>query len=105
MDDLIVHKNRTNVLSVSLGYDVSADIFTSEIREKALVGSPLIAEWDCDFLTDGTDGELVLTLDDSLVQAITQKSGYMDIKRLSGGEPYPVFNAPIKVVFQETVTQ
>ena len=103
MDDVVVYKNRTNVLSVNLGRDVSGDTFESEIREKAQVGSPLIAEWDVAFKTDGTDGELILTIDDSDVANITQKSGYMDIKRVSGGEPYAVF-PPMKVRFQETVT-
>lgn len=103
MDDIVVYKNRTNVLSVSLGSDVSADTFTSEIREKVGVASPLIATWDVAFLTDGTDGELVLTLDDSELVAVTQKAGYMDIKRTSGGEPYEVF-PPIKVKLVEVVT-
>jgi hypothetical protein len=104
MADIVVYKNRTNVISVSLGSDVSGDTFESEIREKALVGSPLIATWDVAFLTDGADGELVLTLDDSAVVDVTVKQGYMDIKRTSGGEPYEVF-APIKVLFKETVTE
>jgi len=103
MAEIVVYKNRTNVISVSLGTDVSSDILTSEIREKELVGSPLIATWDVTFATDGTDGELILTMDDSELVAVTQKQGYMDIKRMSGGEPYEVF-APIKVLFKETVT-
>lgn len=104
MADIVVYKNRTNRLSVSLGTDVSGDSFESEIREKALVASPLIATWDVAFLTDGVDGELVLTLDDSELSAVTQKAGYMDIKRVSGGEPYQVF-APVKVVFKNVVTE
>lgn len=103
MDDIVVYKNRTNVLSVSLGSDVSADTFESEIRDKVGVTSTLIATWDVAFLSDGTDGELVLTLDDTATDAITQKAGYMDIKRTSGGEPYEVF-PPIKVKFLEVVT-
>jgi hypothetical protein len=89
---------------VSLGTDVSGDTFESEIREKALVTAPLIATWTVEFLTDGIDGELVLTLDDSALLEVTQKVGYMDIKRTSGGEPYAVF-APVKVKFQDTVTE
>lgn len=104
MADVIVYKNRTNVLRVSLGFDVSADTFESQIREKATVTSPLIATWTSTFLTDGTDGELVLTCDNSLLTAVTQKSGYMDLKRISGGEPLAVY-APIKVVFIDTVTE
>ena len=103
-DDIVVYKNRTNILSVSLGTDVSADTFESEIREKASVTAPLIAAWDVAFLSDGADGELVLTLDDSALDAVTVKSGYMDIKRTSGGEPYAVF-PPVKVKFQDVVTE
>lgn len=103
MSDVIVYKNRTNVLRVSLGFDVSSDTFESEIREKASVLTPLIATWTVTFLTDGTDGELVLTCDNSLLGAVTQKSGYMDLKRISGGEPLAVY-APIRVVFVDTVT-
>ena len=103
MSDIIVYKNRTNVLSVSLGADVSGDTFASEIREKELGSSALVATWVVDFLTDGTDGELVLTLDDTGTETITVKQGYMDIKRISGGEPYEVF-PPVKVLFKETVT-
>lgn len=103
-DDIVVFKNRTNVMSVSLGTDVSADTFASEIREKASVISPLIATWDVEFATDGTDGELVLTLDNSELEDVTAKSGYMDIKKISGGEPYAVF-PPVKVKFQDVVTE
>ncbi len=103
MSDIVVYKNRTNVISVGLGVDVSGDTFESEIRERVGAGYPLIATWNVGFATDGTDGELVLTLDDAQLSAVTAKSGYMDIKRISGGEPYAVF-APIKVVFQDTVT-
>jgi hypothetical protein len=102
-ESVLVYKNRTNVLRVSLGYDVSADTFESEIREKATVDSTLIATWSASFLTDGTDGELVLTCDNSQLGAVTQKSGYMDIKRISNGEPLALY-APVKVTFIDTVT-
>lgn len=103
MSDIIVYKNRTNTLRVSLGFDVSGDTFESEIREKQLVSSPLVATWSVGFLTDGTDGELLLTVDNSELSSVIVKSGYMDIKRISGGEPLPVA-APMKVTFIETVT-
>ena len=104
MSDILVYKNRTNQLRVSLGIDVSADTFESEIREKATVSSPLIATWTCTFATDGTDGELILTVDDSALTNVIVKSGYMDIKRISAGEPLAVY-APTKVSFIDTVTQ
>jgi len=47
---------------------------------------------------------LILTLDNSLVSAITQTMGFMDLKRVTAGEPVPVFNRPLRVRFQEAVT-
>lgn len=100
-DKIIVHKNRTNVLTVSLGVDVSGDTITSEIRTS---GGALIAAWVVTFEGDGTDGELVLTLDNSVTSTITQTSGLMDIKRISNLEPIPVFDEPLEVEFRETIT-
>lgn len=102
--DLIVYKGRTNVITANLGIDVSGDTITSEIRTEEDVASTLIATWVVTFATNGVDGEVVLTLDNSVVNAIVQSNGYMDMKRMDGGEPKPVFNKPIKVVFQRTVT-
>lgn len=104
MADIVVYKNRTNSLAVNLGFDVSGDTFESQIRAKANVDAELIAEWTIAFMTDGTDGRLILTLDDSVLSDISQRTGYMDIKRTSGGEPYEVF-APLKVSFKDTVTE
>ena len=104
MEQLIVYKNRTTVVPVSLGFDVSQDTFTSQIREEEDSASPLIAEWTVSFLTDGTDGELLLTLDDSGTSQITKTKGFMDIKRVTGNEPVSVFDAPIEVLFRNTIT-
>ena len=98
---IIVHKNRVNVITVDMGMDVSADTITSEIRSAPDVNSPLIVAWDVVFDTDGTDGELILTIQDV---EITANSGYMDIKREAGGQPYPVFDRPLEVEFRGTVT-
>jgi hypothetical protein len=99
-----IYKNRTNILSVNLGVDVSNDTLVSQIREAANSTSPLIATWTITFLTNGVDGKLVFRLDDSVLTSITQKKGYMDIKRITGGEPIAVFSDPIQVVFKDTVT-
>ena len=101
---IIVHKNRTNIITVGLGYDVSADTITSEIRAQPEVDSPLLATWDVTFATDGEDGELVLTLDDTITAQISATSGFMDIKRVTGSEPVPVFDKPLEVIFRGTVT-
>lgn len=101
---IIVHKGRTNVITVAMGFDVSADIITSEIRAEPDTESLLIATWEVDFVTDGTDGELRLTMDDIITGQIKASGGYMDLKRVVGGEPLPVFERPLEVQFQGTVT-
>lgn len=100
-DKLVVYKDRTNIVPVSLGIDVSGDTITSEIRTES---GTLIATWGVVFDSDGTDGELILTLDDSAVSSIAYPSGLMDLKRSSSGEPLAVFDKPIEVEFRESVT-
>lgn len=104
MAQVIVHKNRTNVIQVNLGINVSASTFTSEIRSDPDFKSPLIATWTVSFLTDGSDGKIVLRLDDSVTKEINASSGFMDLKRISGSEPVPVFDRPLEVSFRGTVT-
>ena len=101
---IVVHKGRTNVITVDMGMDVSADVITSEIRAEPEMDSLLICSWDVAFATDGTDGELILTLDDLVTAQIKASGGYMDLKRVSGGEPLPVFEKPLEVEFLGTVT-
>lgn len=98
---IVVYKARTNVITVSLGIDVSSDTITSEIRTQSGV---LIATWGVAFDGDGTDGELILTLDNSITSAITYTNGLMDLKRMSVGEPLQVFDRPLEVEFRETIT-
>ncbi len=104
-NEIVVHKGRTNVVTVSLGVNVSLDTFTSEIRTEPNSDAPLIAEWDVTFATNGTDGELVLTLDDLVTSQIKVNSGFMDLKRVSGTEPIPVFDRALEVTFRGSVTQ
>lgn len=101
---IVVHKDRTNILTVSLGIDVSADIITSEIRSEPDVEAPLIATWAVSFKTDGTDGELILRLDDIDTAQIKANSGYMDLKRVVGDEPFAVFDQAVEVAFRGSVT-
>ncbi len=101
---VIVHKNRTNTLTVKLGIDVSSDTITSQIRAEPDHTSTLIAEWTVAMETDGTDGVLILTMDNTITSQITVDSGFMDILRISGGEPLPVFDKPLEVSFRGTVT-
>ena len=104
-NSVIVHKGRTNVITVKLGIDVSADTLTSQIRAQPSVDSALIATWQVAKVGDGSTGELRLTLDDALTAQIQANSGYMDIKRVTGSEPVPLFDEPLEVVFRGTVTE
>jgi hypothetical protein len=101
-DKIIVYKGRTNIITVSLGFDASNDVITSEIRTAS---GTLIATWAVAFDGDGTDGELVLTLDNSATSGIQYTSGFMDLKRLIGAEPVSVFDEPVEVEFRAVVTQ
>lgn len=104
MNKVIVHKNLTNTITIDLGIDVSLDTITSQIRSEEDHTSNLIAEWDVVFETDGTDGKLILTLDDLITGQIEVDSGYMDLRRVTAGEPVPVFDKPLEVSFRGTVT-
>jgi hypothetical protein len=106
-NEIIVHKGRTNVVTVDMGIDVSADLLTSEIRSEPNQGAPLIATWDVAFATNGVDGRLILTLDDLATGQIKATSGFMDIKRMVGGEAgeaVAAFDKPLEVTFRGTVT-
>ncbi len=39
----------------------------------------------------GADGEVILTLDNDVTAAISNSVGYMDLKRVAGGEPLSIF--------------
>lgn len=102
---VIVHKGRTNTLRVKLGVNVSADTITSEIRTEPTQESPLVATWVVTKVGDGSTGELILTLDDSATKDIAVNGGWMDVKRVTGGQPVPVFDRPLEVSFRGTVTE
>lgn len=101
---LVVFKGRVTVVTASLGYDVSDDELVSEIRVNKDPESELIATWTIENLTDGTDGELVMTLDDS-AGVIERSNGYTDIKRITAGKPINVFDDPLEVLFKNPVTE
>jgi hypothetical protein len=102
--DLILHVGRVNVVPLGLGFDVSGDEFTSQIRKEKSVESDLLAEWDVTFANDGTDGELVMILAADALNEVSVSSGYTDLKRVSNGQPLSVFSEPIPVVFEGVVT-
>jgi hypothetical protein len=103
-NQVVVHKGRDNELIVDLQEDVSTDTFESQIRSEPDQTGALIATWNVNFVTDGTDGLLSLTLTDVATAQIAAKGGYMDIKRTSGTEILPVWDEPMEVIFRGTVT-
>lgn len=102
--ELIVHKNRTNIVLVSLGFDVSGETITSEIRKSSNHLSTRLATWVVTFDTDGTNGKVILTLPQSEVDLVSTNYGFMDLKRMSGSNALSVFLEPLKVKFQGVVT-
>jgi hypothetical protein len=99
-----VHKARTNTIIINLGQDISGDVFTSEVRVSDDHESTLLMTWNVAFTTDGTDGKLTLWVDNTITEDIAVDSGYMDLKRMAGSEPIPVFDKPLEVIFQGSVT-
>ena len=101
---VVIHKGRTNIVTVGLGINVSADTITSQVRKQPSQSSELLATWSVTFASDGSDGELILTMDDLVTKDVKHTNGYMDLKRVSNGEPISVFRSPIPVIFEGTVT-
>lgn len=104
MEPIKVWRGRTTTLQVSLSYDVSSDIIKSQIRQGRNPQSTLITEWNVSYKTDGTDGELIFTIDDAVSTGIADNYGYMDIMRITDNEPVSVFDDPFPVVFKDVVT-
>ena len=100
---LNVYTDRTNTVSVDLGVDITGDTITSEIRSEPKSGSTLLATWTV-AVTNALLGLFTLTLDDSATTSIAVSGGYMDIKRVVSGEPIPVFDQPLEVVFIGAIT-
>lgn len=101
---LVIHKGRTNIVTAALAMDLSGETLTSEIRAKETVDSDLLATWQVEFETDGTDGRILMTLDNTETAGIEEKIGYMDIKRMRAGEPLSVFSEPLQVIFKDRIT-
>jgi len=101
---ITVPKGRTKTVKVSLGRDVSTSEFSSDIREDRNKESGLIASWVIGFETDGTDGELIFTLDDLVTAEVDVTSGYMDIKEVKDGEPTNANYEPLEVQFVNVIT-
>lgn len=103
-DSIRIQKGRTVSFEFTLGHPIGDDTYTSEIREQARESSELIATWNITVKPGGNNRVLIFTLDDSVSREVIQKYGWMDLKRVSGGEPLPVLDSPILVEFREVVT-
>lgn len=101
---IIVHKNRNVTVGINLGEDVSGNTFSGVIRKDKSPDSTLLATWAIEFLTDGTDGEIVLTLQPGDTATIEHTNAYTDVKRVVGSEVLPVFTQPIQVIFVDSLT-
>jgi len=103
MEDVIeIRRGRTEVVELNLGHPLGDDIYTSQIRAGQNVTSELIATWTVT-VRNATNGILTLKLDDSVTANIEQTYGWMDVKRVSNGEP--LFECdPIPVIFKNVVT-
>lgn len=102
MAKIVVHKGRVNVKSLKLNTDTTGETIKSEIRERDNIASPLIATWTVTAV-DASAGEYNLFLDDS-DSLIEHATGFMDVIRISGGQPIPAFDEPLAVEFRGSVT-
>jgi hypothetical protein len=104
MDQIVVHRGRTVVVPVSVSYDLSGSTITSDIRKTRKASSDLIASWDVSFVTNGFDGDFLLTLLHDVTETIVDEIGYMDIKRVIDGTPTNIIDTPIQVMFVDAIT-
>jgi hypothetical protein len=111
MNEVKIYRRMVNVVLLSFGYDLSGDIITSQIRRGRHVLTDLVSEFEVEFVTDGTDGDVRLTLDDSGPTSDIPgdlEFAYMDAKRLMGGlggDPVPMFAGPLVVRFVDVLTE
>ena len=104
MSTVDVHKHRTTELHVILPYPTENDIFTSQVRKGRSQATEVIVEWNVS-KSEESSNKLILVIDDELASTITETTGYMDIKRVTAGEPLAVFNDPILVTFKDVITE
>lgn len=98
-----VYRGRTVTVPVTLAHVISEDdVFTSDIRVDRHFESELIASWTVVY---SNPREITLMLDDAVTALVEVDEGFMDIKQLKDGEPIPVFDEPLKVVFKNPVTE
>jgi hypothetical protein len=104
MNEIIIERGRTKVITVSFPDDISDDVITSQIREGKSTDSELIAEWAVTLDAEDVK-EAILTIDDVVTADISQKKGYMDIKQVMDGEPTNAFDGFIIVKIIDPITE
>lgn len=101
---IYIRVGRHNTVAVRFDGDISTEVLTSEIRKEKSKTSELIATFTPSFATDGTDGILLLTLDQTASDGITFTNGWMDIKKIEDGKSTSAFQHPVPVIFEGVVT-
>lgn len=99
MQPIVIQRGNTIEVPVSIGFNVSGETLTSKIYVDDDPLSAVIAEWTVSFITDGSDGELLLTLSYLITEAIVQSSGHMDLRKTSG-TPVDLLEQMLEVIFQ-----
>ena len=79
VNPIVIHRGRTERVTIKLSYSVLGDTITSQIRVGVSPNAVKIADFQVDVSTDGRT--IWLTLDDSITRNIARSGGYMDIKR------------------------
>ena len=99
---IVVYKGLTNTLEVDLGIDITGDTIRSEIRTEPKLDATLILTWVVT-VDDEPNGLITLTADNTITEQVVVAGGWMDVRRETGGEPVPVFEAQ-EVEFRGVVT-
>lgn len=97
---LIVAKTKTVIVPISLGFNVVGWVFTADLRATVVATSALIATWIVTFDTDGKDGELIATLQDTITSGLTVGTAYMRLKRIIPSPTLEIFGEPVLTSIQ-----
>lgn len=87
MTQIHIIRGRSKTIEYVSQRDLSGSSFASHIRTARTPESQLLAEWSISYVTDGTDGKLILHLTAEQTAVITVTSGFMDIKANNTGLP------------------
>lgn len=98
MQKIEVERGKTIILMVSLGFNVSESEFLCQMRQSESPESSLLATWAISFDTDGKDGELLATLDNSISSSIAMSTAWLFLDKVSESPPLPVFPEPLEVM-------